>query len=1015
MKTILVTGDAVRDVATYRGDTVFPPQRGKFRPQVTDRLGGAKQLQEFIASGVGEDRAVFGLEGLKRAGANRRHPAVYTLWEPYAGGLKKEHVDVPKDQRPHDVWRVAMSLGYALLESRDGEPPLKCSTAARECPSILVVDDGGLGFRTVRARDRWPVGVQPGEAGKQDPKAPVTAQPEWIVLKMSNPLAQGDLWRELSRPAVAVPSAPGPRQNLVVITSAGELRRAGAAISRGYSWERTLTELCAELQHHPTFRQLLDCSRHLIVNFGCEAAVWFDNGCKVEDQAAASRAQCCVRLIYDPTQAEGRWTSVLANDAEVYGHLNAFTAAIAIGLLGAVEKGIALPHLAGAIERGLNATRVLRIHGHGDGKNAPRLPLEELALALRDPHDAAQAKRVAPGGYETVTIPQTLDISGLADWTLSALTESPDASKGPINLPLYGLAHRVVLYGLGALSRVPHGHFGSLVSIDRYEIETLRGLHQRIDAYEKTEHPKQPLCLAAFGPPGAGKSFGIKQLAREILGGDVSILEFNLSQFDEPAMLIGAFHQVRDAALKGQTPVVFWDEFDSGDYLWLQFLLAPMQDGSFQEAGHTHTLGKCIFVFAGGTSWDFEHFGPAPMPAGWLTVHAATGEQGPDVPSSLSEESGQAIADLRAFYGSQPERIQTDEEANEDFLRKKGPDFLSRLDGYINVLGPNRRRLYDWSTRQWTRDDPSDITFPVRRALLLRSFLGAKKDEDCIEIDRDLLRALLHVPRYLHGARSLEKIGLPLSGASKPYRRAYLPPPQVLQQHLDSEADFDAIYRGNLEFLSPANLHQIAAAIAAYFDHRFGGSPERTREEAVVEFATKSAWDQATNIAAAQRLPDVLALAGLRLVSGQASPAEVQEVKDHLKRHLPVLAEEEHNLWMAFHLDNGWQRTDPAYLAKFVDTALRNEIKRLEEEEDLRMKSHPGGRRQSIDPDYLEQFKKAALKKEIKRLKDEERRHSLLVPFRELSDADKVKDYDSIRNYPEMVDLVGWKIGFAER
>ena len=107
---------------------------------------------------------------------------------------------------------------------------------------------------------------------------------------------------------------------------------------------------------------------------------------------------------------------------------------------------------------------------------------------------------------------------------------------------------------------------------------------------------------------------GTKQIAFEILGKDAPLLEFNLSQFSDPVDLIGAFHQVRDTVLGGRTPVVFWDEFDSQNLKWLQYLLAPMQDGKFQSGQLTHTLGKSVFVFAGATSWDFEHFGPAPEP-----------------------------------------------------------------------------------------------------------------------------------------------------------------------------------------------------------------------------------------------------------------------------------------------------------------------------------------------------------------------------------------------------------------
>ncbi len=99
-----------------------------------------------------------------------------------------------------------------------------------------------------------------------------------------------------------------------------------------------------------------------------------------------------------------------------------------------------------------------------------------------------------------------------------------------------------------------------------------------------------------------GKSFGTKEIAKEVVGAKTPFLEFNLSQFKGVEELIGAFHQVRDKVLEGDTPVVFWDEFDSGSYRWLQYLLAPMQDGKFQEGQITHPIGKCIFVFAGATS-----------------------------------------------------------------------------------------------------------------------------------------------------------------------------------------------------------------------------------------------------------------------------------------------------------------------------------------------------------------------------------------------------------------------------
>ena len=56
---------------------------------------------------------------------------------------------------------------------------------------------------------------------------------------------------------------------------------------------------------------------------------------------------------------------------------------------------------------------------------------------------------------------------------------------------------------------------------------------------------------------------------------------------------------VRDEVLRGNTPVVFWDEFDSREYHWLQYLLAPMQDGKFQDGQINHPIGKSVFIFAG--------------------------------------------------------------------------------------------------------------------------------------------------------------------------------------------------------------------------------------------------------------------------------------------------------------------------------------------------------------------------------------------------------------------------------
>ena len=129
---------------------------------------------------------------------------------------------------------------------------------------------------------------------------------------------------------------------------------------------------------------------------------------------------------------------------------------------------------------------------------------------------------------------------------------------------------------------------------------------------------------------------------------------------------------MRDVVLEERLPLVFWDEFDGpleGKQLgWLCHFLAPMQDGKFRQGGAFTPLGPAIFVFAGGTCATLREF-------------VAAGD----------DAEGRAA---------------------------KKPDFLSRLRGYLNVLGPNP-----------VSDD--DIAFPLRRALLLRSLVERRRPRRC--------------------------------------------------------------------------------------------------------------------------------------------------------------------------------------------------------------------------------------------------------------------------------------------
>ncbi len=328
--------------------------------------------------------------------------------------------------------------------------------------------------------------------------------------------------------------------------------------------------------------------------------------------------------------------------------------------------------------------------------------------------------------------------------------------------------------------------------------------------------------------------------------------------------------------------MVFWDEFDSKKYKWLQYLLAPMQEGRFQQGQVTHSLGHCVFIFAGATSSTFKDFGP----------------------------------------GNTPESIQ-------QFKLKKGPDFKSRLDGYLNVVGPNRRRLalpQGASAREraaaesvsghYFVEDLGDLCFPISRALMIRSKLGCARDEK-LDVDEGLVRALLRVDKYEHGARSLDKILQPLI-AARPGRllRSLIPARGQLEMQADAD-DFLAECDEERTTHPPPKLDEAYASIMAPAIHDVWREVSRKEgwlkeemdadlEELPQSFERhkKPIWLgkflRQSNYEAARRMPGILERVGLRLSESNAAGSAEDEkaVRGHLEHHLEFLADAEHNGWM---------------------------------------------------------------------------------------------------------------------
>lgn len=912
-KTILVTGDPICDHNYYRGNrpTADSTEGRGFRLARTP--GGALMLKDLIAKAtalLAGWQTEFGLQLDHEALPQDYH--AYCLWEPQLSNPTEKD-----EKKRFEVWRaVEPPLGYGQKESEPlGEKEKRAFRNRRaaamgtrrvlkQVPDIIVIDDAGLDLRRASSRDRWPFPAELKEA----------FCPRWTVLKLSGSIGEGDLWDTL---------VDHCRKNLVVIVSADQLRRGDVRLSAALSWEATAEDVLAELESNPALKPLLS-ARHSIITFKSDGALWLNN---TSDPRSSM-------LVFDAANAEGDWSASQGRGA-VFGYLSCFTAAIVRELCRHIDRPageMKEPDFEAALGAGLGASRELHRLGHGrvkitekleDGAEkindnpAPGFPFQEIVARIHEPTDK----------FVSALLPTRFVERGkwmmLDEWQVQA--RNLQRAR-----PHFEAAQAVAVLGPDALERFPVARFGGLLTVDRNEIESLRSLRQIITSYQHGRAQSKPLSIGVFGPPGAGKSFGVTEISKAVLGGKVDVLTFNLSQFSDPGDLNGAFHQVRDKVLTGATPVVFWDEFDSQDYRWLQYLLAPMQDGAFQDGQISHPIGKCLFIFAGATSATFEHFGP----------------RNPDAIAGVERK---ALA---------PNRLGDIERQWREFVLKKGPDFQSRLAGYLNVLGPNPRQVCSDSkgSRQW-KDDPRDLCYPIRRAFFIRSKFKLK-DSQPLRIDHGILCALLEIPHYKSGARSLEFLCLHLrQNASDIPRRSYLPGHHLLDMHVDA-ATFWKLCERDLPFQDAAkqlarNLHD---------DWLRGLTKEQRQQNPKakpwndVDPDTRNA-----NLAQALRIPNIVALAGLRVVRGKPLPADQEaRVRRTLLARAEILAEAEHNHWMVERLLSGWRYARERNDARKLHPLLvpYSQLPSLERDKDLRVIR---GRKHEKNvpqiPDYIKRLK----------------------------------------------------------
>jgi hypothetical protein len=865
---ILITGDITLDHYIGLGDRKFSDSPKDKRGSCSFQIkGGAYLIRDFLTAFTDPKSIDFGLDKRLFTRLPSQNQSFATI------SMCKEGKDGKEE-----IWRIDQQFGFgSFTRSLDYSGSILTTDFSKY--DMVILDDAGMDFGShVNEKIAWPVLEslkKPSGSGKGV---------GLVICKKSGDLSKGELWKELLNA-----SSEG-KINLLTIVSVNDIRRQDARISTKISWEQSALDLTYEISNNINLKDLQK-SKYLVVTFQSSGAVFIINN---------GNGSYEYRLVFDPRYLEDEWEE--KRKGSVIGRMSCFTAVLAAKLdLNNPGKNY---QLGDAIISGLQTIRGLFDVGYLYGNKEFKLNIKNIRKASEKHANTFSMTNIPSPGNNRDYLENSWTILADDYKTEEGLTNNPDK-------PLYDIARNIVLNGRHVLNNIPSVNFRKLFSVDRNEIESLRNLKRLIQNYKEQKSANNPLSIAVFGLPGSGKSFGVKEIGKGVLGNEVPILEFNLSQFSGSADLIGAFHQVRDEVLKGTTPLVFWDEFDSKKYEWLQYLLAPMQDGTFQEGQATHTIGKCVMVFAGGTSYKMETFG-------------------------MFNET-------------------TEKENYDDFKLKKGPDFISRIHGFINILGPNPGLIINDETGKW-ETDLSDICYPVRRALFIRQLLNLKDDEP-LEIDWGLLNALLKVKKYKHGARSLANLLKNLKDNSNGRRilRCHLPSNTILRLYIENLDDFFSHLNENKSY------HENAYVIAPAIHKAWTKNAKTKNPDYVKEFNLLPVFIKASNTEAAIRIPKVLGHAKLKIVSkSEYLTMTEKEYTDYIKadknRYLELMSEEEHRLWMDFYLKNDW---------KFSEN--RNDYQKL---------------------------------------------HNCLVDYHDkrLSEADRDKDRDQVKKYHEILDSVGFGI-----
>ncbi|KAI7569367.1 hypothetical protein KC319_g4566 [Hortaea werneckii] len=437
------------------------------------------------------------------------------------------------------------------------------------------------------------------------------------------------------------------------------------------------------------------------------------------------------------------------------------------------------------------------------------------------------------------------------------------------------LARQIVTHGPEkALAACPVQRFAGLLSTDRSEQESLRAvvdaMHERVEA--KTP---QPTSIGILGPPGSGKKFTTSNIA-EYVAGDrpVQRLTYN-TRLLKSEDFVAACHTIRDHTASGQLTIVSFENFEAAlqpGHALLNDFLVMMREGIFADRGQVHSIGAPLIFFL----VNQEH--------GMLL-----GTPTPITPTASEFKDRPAIGEAA---------------------------LLDHLHGIVRVTGPNQISA-------------EDKTFPVRRAIMLRQMLKQRHPhlesaKGQMRVEEGVLHALLLVPHYKHGLRSLEKIisTSRLSGKNK-FDVAALPPEEQIQLYVDGRIFMSYLRSPKLQ---PSLREKLAQGLfETYKKRRESMCKSDAEREALESDRSMRDWDELapelkeSTRAQADDIPRKLRAMDCFMLNDTTRGAPLIPVPQFSEDELDILSEMEHERFNSERLQRQWrmgprnskQRTTP--------------------------------------------------------------------------------------------------------